>query len=388
MNNNYIEMSEYEFHKKYFLSNKKSGFKIKDILIDNWDNFINDNPNINIRDVVFKEVDRVISCKTSALGYSFYECPTCGESKCVYHTCKSRFCSSCGNKINIKRVDKTLSKCYNCKHRHIVFTISDFLWDFFRIDRTLIDLLFQATSITILSWFKDKSRKKNLIPGIIAILHTYGRDLKWNPHIHTIVTEGAMSDLDVFTKMDFISYDALRKRFQKVLLDLLEKKLGKVNFKDIKNKIYLKSNKGFYVYAKKTKHNLSTKDKLTYALRYSNKPAMAESRILDYDGSFVTFWYQRHEDNKIVVEHIRVYDFIKRIIVHIPDSNFKTVRYYGIYAKKHKFHDKMFMLVNNTFLSVRNQFSNWRMLILRDFDTDPLSCPYCGNLLFWQFRVT
>jgi hypothetical protein len=388
MNDNYIVMNEMEFHNKYFLNDKKVGFKIKDMLIDNWDNFVNDNPNINIRDVVFREVDRVISCRTSALGYSFFECPDCGKSKCVYHTCKSRFCSSCGNKTNIKRVNKTLAKCYKCNHRHIVFTISDYLWDLFREDRNLIDLLFKAVSITILSWFKDKSKKKNLIPGIIAILHTYGRDLKWNPHIHTVVTEGAMSDIDVFTKMDFISYDALRKRFQKVLLDLLTEKLGKDNFKHLKNKIYLKSDKGFYVYAKKDKQNRTTKDKLDYALRYSNKPAMAESRILDYDGQFVTFWYKRHEDNLIVVEKIHVYDFFKRIIIHIPNPNFKTVRYYGIYAKKHKFHDKMFMLVSNTYLTIRNQLSNWRMLILHDFDTDPLSCPFCGNLLIWQFRVT
>ena len=144
-----------------------------------------------------------------------------------------------------------MSICYNCNHRHIVFTISDLLWNFFRIDRNLINLLFQAVSITILSWFKDQSKKKKLIPGIIAILHTYGRDLQWNPHIHAIVTEGAMNDVDVFSKMDFISYDALRKRFQKVLLDLLSKKLGKDTFQNIKNKIYLKSDKGFYVYAKK-----------------------------------------------------------------------------------------------------------------------------------------
>lgn len=46
--------------------------------------------------------------------------------------------------------------------------------------------------------------------------------MKWNTHIHTIVTEGAMGNTNIFKKFDFISYDALRKRFQKILLDLLE----------------------------------------------------------------------------------------------------------------------------------------------------------------------
>ena len=106
--------------------------------------------------------------------------------------------------------------------------------DFFRKDRKLLDLLFQAVSKTILSWFKDKYKSQNYIPGIIAVLHTYGRDMKWNPHIHTIVTEGAMGNSNVFKKFDYIYYDALRKRFQKILLDLLEKKLINLVLKFLK----------------------------------------------------------------------------------------------------------------------------------------------------------
>lgn len=328
----------------------------------------------------------MISCRTSELGYSVYECPDCGELKFSYHTCKSRFCPSCGNKYVRKRTEAILQKCYNCKHRHIVFTISDFLWDFFRKDRKLLDLLFQAVSKTILSWFKDKYKSQNYIPGIIAVLHTYGRDMKWNPHIHTIVTEGAMGNSNIFKKFDYISYDALRKRFQKILLDLLEKKINKSSFKILKNFIYKKSNKGFYVYAEK-KNNQSTFNMIEYAVRYTGKPAMAESRILDYDGEYITFWYQRHEDNKLVKECIHVYDFFKRLIIHIPDENFKIVRYYGIYSKKHKFHDKMIMLVKSQIHKLRNSLNSWRMMIIKDFDIDPLTCPKCGNLMLWQYRV-
>ena len=100
--------------------------------------------------------------------------------------------------------------------------------------------------------------------------------MNWHPHIHTIVTEGAMGNLNIFKNFDFISYDALRKRFQKILLDLLEKKINKSNFKILKNFIYKKSNKGFYVYAEK-KNNQSTLHMVEYAVRYTGKPAMAES---------------------------------------------------------------------------------------------------------------
>ena len=131
--------------------------------------------------------------------------------------------------------------------------------------------------------------------------------MKWNTHIHTIVTEGAMGNSNIFKKFEYISFNALRKRFQKILLDLLEKELGKQNFKTLKNFIYKKSDNGFYVYAEQKKNKKqSTKDMVEYVVRYSGKPAMAESRIIDYDGTYVTFWYQRHEDNKIVKEKIHV----------------------------------------------------------------------------------
>ena len=381
-------LEELNFYDALFYKNRTINHRLKDIFADHWDTFLKTNPNLNIRPVVLKEVDKMISCRTSELGYSLYECPDCGELKFSYHTCKSRFCPSCGNKYVKKRAESILQKCYNCKHRHIVFTISDFLWDYFRKHRKLLDLLFQAVSQTLLTWFKERSKKENYTPGIIAILHTYGRDMKWNPHIHAIVTEGAMGNFNVFKKFDFISYDALRKRFQKILLDLLEKKLGKSNFKALKNMIYKKSNKGFYVYAeKKNNKNVSTKDMIEYAVRYTGKPAMAESRILEYDGEFVTFWYQRHEDDKIVKEKIHVFDFFKRLIIHIPEENFKTVRYYGIYSKKHKFHDKMIMLIKSQTHKLRDSLINWRLMILKDFDVDPLSCPKCGSQMIWQYRV-
>lgn len=381
-------IKEVNFHNDLFYKDRTIKFRLKDIFSDHWDNFLKDNPTLNIRPVVLKEVNKMISCRTSELGYSVYECPDCGELKFVYHTCKSRFCPSCGNKYVKKRAESILQKCYNCKHRHIVFTISDFLWDYFRKDRNLLDLLFKAVSETLLSWFREKSKKENYTPGIIAILHTYGRDMKWNTHIHAIVTEGAMGNSNIFKKFDFISYDALRKRFQKILLDLLENKLGKSNFKAIKNMIYKKSDKGFYVYAKKKDNkNVNIKDMIEYAVRYTGKPAMAESRIIDYDGTYVTFWYQRHEDDEIVVEKVHVYDFFKRLIIHIPNENFKTVRYYGIYAKKHKFHDKMIMLIKSQIFQVRNSLIKWRLMILKDFDIDPLSCSKCGNQMIWQYRV-
>lgn len=59
----------------------------------------------------------------------------------------------------------------------------------------------------------------------------------------------------------------------------------------------------------------------------------ATSRIDNYDGVFVTFHYNRHEDEKYVEETLPAMDFIKRLIRHIPEKHFKMIRYGRIYAR-------------------------------------------------------
>lgn len=177
----------------------------------------------------------------------------------------------------------------------------------------------------------------------------------------------------------------LRKRFQTTLLVLLEKHFGKEKFKHLKNLVYKTSSKGFYVHAPRIKSR-NVKATVKYVIRYSGKPAMAQSRILDYDGEYITFWYDRHEDNKRIVEKIHAYEFIKRLIIHIYDKYFNVVRYYGLYAKKHKFSDKLIHMLKPHVFNFRKQLKNWRCRIILSFNKDPLDCP-CGHTLHFDYIV-
>ena len=240
-------------------------------------------------------------------------------------------CSSCGNKYNVQRATSIFSKLFKCKHRHVVFTIPEDLRIYFRKDRKRLNYLFKAASITVNYWIKEKYKKKDIIPAYISILHTFGRSLIFNPHIHMILMDGGISNkCKEFVKIDFFSYPSFRKRFMKVLLDMLEEDIGKSEFRKVKNDLYFRYKEGFYVYAPPSKFK-SYIDLIKYVCRYVARPVMAESRIIDYDGEYVTFWYQRHEDDLIIIEKIHAYEFIPRIIVHIPDYNFKQIRFYGAY---------------------------------------------------------
>lgn len=114
---------------------------------------------------------------------------------------------------------------------------------------------------------------------------------------------------------------------------------------------------------------------------------MAQSRILNYYGKYVTFWYDRHEDGKRVEETLHVYDFIKRLIKHIPDKNFKVVRYYGLYAKEHKQSKKLFKLLNSTQIQIKQQLQKWNLAIELSFGYNPTKCDCGGKLIFFELKV-
>ena len=363
-----------------------SEFTIKQIFNDHWDNFVIRNPEFDIRQVVFDEVEKIINCGNPDYGYALYVCDHCKKFVKVPFRCKSRFCNTCGVKYAQDRAFSMTKKSIRCKHRHIVFTMSDKLWPYFQKYRNLLDGLFEAASSSILSWFYELNKSQNFTPGIMCTLHTFGRDLKWNPHIHMLCTEGGAGNTEVFRIVKHINFKALRFRWQKLLLDYLQNNLPEkelIEFKLLKNQIYKEYNNGFYVYAKPD--NISSINQtINYVVRYTGRPAMAQSRIIDYDGTYVTYYYERHEDGKRIEEKVHAYEFIKQLILHIPNKNFKVVRYYGIYAKTHKQADKIFKLLNKSQIEIRNQLRKWNLSIELSFGYDPVKV---NTKLIKKFKI-
>lgn len=298
--------------------------KIKIILEDHWHGFLKIYEN-KIRSNVKKEVEKVLKCKDTKYGFIELKCDKCNTKKKIGFTCKSRFCTSCGKIYTDNWIDNMLG---------------------------------------------------NLI--IVTVIHTFGRDLKWNPHVHMMVTEGGKGNITEWRHIRHISYESLRKRWQKILLDEITNISGNTKeVKLIKNKLYKEKVKGFYVHAKM--EIKSAKIAAKYVGRYVGRPAIAESRILKYDGKNVTYKYTRHEDNKVIVETVHVYEFIKRIIRHIPEKNFKMIRYFGIYSRRSKGKVNFIKMIDKRILSIRKSIANWENRILAIAGVDPCKCPNCKN---------
>ena len=131
-----------------------------------------------------ENVDKMINCGDPSYGGAMYGCIHCGNLKFVPFRCHSRFCPTCGNKYSMDRTTSMSFKLINVRHRHCVFTIDASLRDFFLQDRSLLNCLFHSVSSVVLRLFSKMNKHKNFTPGFIMVLHTFGRDLKWNPHNH------------------------------------------------------------------------------------------------------------------------------------------------------------------------------------------------------------
>lgn len=72
-------------------------------------------------------------------------------------------------------------------------------------------------------------------------------------------------------------------------------------------------------------------------------------------------------------------DFISLLIQHIPDWNFKMVRYYGLYAR-HREQDKSLRhAIAKNWHPILKSFNRWQAGISCSFGYDPLKRAACGH---------
>ena len=328
------------------------------------------------RKTEMENIDKMIHCGDPSFGGAMYGCPHCGKLKFVPFRCHSRFCPTCGNKYTMDRTTSMSFKLVNVTHRHCVFTIDENLREFFLKDRSLLDCLFHSVNSVITRMFFKMNKSKNFTPGFIMVLHTFGRDLKWNPHIHCLISEGGYSDDGFWRNVKHFDYTFLRNAFRTALLNEMESKIGS-SFKKVKAKCYREHQQGFYVYAKP---NLcDPRIVVKYIGRYLARPVIATSRIDKYDGEMVTFHYNRHEDEQYIEETIPAMEFIQRLIRHIPEKHFKMIRYGGIYARHREIDSKLYRAISKSKHHIYRSFNQWRTAILSSFGYDPLVCPDCQH---------
>lgn len=325
------------------------------------------------------EVEKMLGCGDPANGYATYICLTCGDQIQVCFSCKSRVCNSCGKVHADKWSEQLVSRLFNVTHRHITFTVPEVLWPLLEAHPDWRKELFGAANRTLRKVIEVE-------PGIMMVMHPYGKDLKVNYHLHVLVTEGGLNEEEEWVEQTFLKYEALRKIWQYEVLTALRRVMPRgFETKQVIDRLFRHHQSGFYVHAEPRVENGEGVSR--YIGRYIRHPAIADTRLVAYDGEQVTFYFEDHEGTR----HDRtlpVLEFIHGVVRHIPPKQFKMVRYFGLYAPRKAEKVRVIMQQIGKMIGRVVQRLNWRKRIQHDFERDPLTCPQCGETDMELYSLT
>lgn len=366
-----------------------------------------------IRPVVFETVRKILACRTPILGCHVYRCRRCGRTEVVPHSCKSRFCPSCGKLASDRWADGVLNDLLNVPYHHLVLAVPWHLRSLIAFNREVgLNLVVRAATGCLKQWAHDQHQMRM---GIVAVIHTFGSALGWHPHVHLLVTEGGLS-LDGKRwiqpyKLGFLMrHEGLKKMWRYHVIRAFRQahKAGEFRFsaKSAFLKKYPCFNKmlsGLFNvtwYAHIGACLLDPRATVRYIGRYTKRAVLAEYRITHYDGKIVRFAFKDYaQGGKTSYKTLGVLAFIGRLIRHIPDKHFKMVRYAGLFATRWKagyqaqaeaalvaFQSSSAQPIpamSSAQPAPATSLLPWRERRTAQQGTDPLQCPSCQTPMSW-----
>jgi hypothetical protein len=291
-----------------------------------------------------KAFSAIVNCRTATLGAHLDECDECGFTRISYNSCRNRHCPKCQTLSKEKWLDNQRQDLLNTQYFHVVFTLPDTLNTVvLHNQETIYNLFFKAISETLLELCSNV-KYLGAKPGITAILHTWGQNLCFHPHIHCVVTGGGVSPLGKWnssSKKFFLPVKVISRKFRgKFLAFLGDAKLHHFN-SDLtipdKWSAFLADlyKKEWVAYCKKPFGGASKV--LDYLGRYTHRVAISNNRIQTALGGKVSFaWRDYRDKNAKKVMTLSSEEFIRRFLLHILPSGLRKIRHYGIFASRDK----------------------------------------------------
>jgi hypothetical protein len=302
----------------------------------------------NMSPVQQKAFFAIKNCRTSLMGGHADQCDQCGRTRYFYNSCRNRHCPQCQGLKQAKWVDKLACDLLPVQYFHIVFTIPSEINSLALINPAIVyDILFKAATETLLTLSKDQ-KYLNSLTGIVAILHSWGQNLTFHPHLHTMVPAGGWNEQQqkwhASRNKFFIPVRVVSALFKGKFLFYLKKAYcdqeltfaGSINqlkirrnFNDLVSSLYQKN---WVVFTKKPFRNSS--QIINYIGRYSHRVAIANSRIKSIEGDQITFSMKDYRDGKQKTIQLQSTEFIRRFLLHVLPNSFCKIRYYGLFATR------------------------------------------------------
>jgi hypothetical protein len=325
---------------------------------------------------VRKEFAAVLACGTPALGWRVYASNT--EERRCYGRCKSRSCASCGYRATLEWLEEQGAALPDIPYSGVVFTMPSELWPSFRRNRHLLYDLPHLGAGVLQQWLSMKYGAKALI---MVFPHTFGGDLKFNTHLHILVSRGG---LDQSTSLWIANLElnkrALVRMWRYAVIEHLRRAQQACVLRSDLNVEALRRLLSSAYSNERHREWIGWFDKivskahfLAYSARYVRRPPIANWRILSVIDGNVEFVAKERRSEKEVRTRCTIDRFTRLIASHVPDWYRHGIRYFGLLSPRTKnlHYAGMFLLLGQTRRPCPKRLS-WRELLKTSFGFDPM----------------
>jgi Putative transposase/Transposase zinc-binding domain len=272
-----------------------------------------------------KVISAIQQCQSGHYGHSLYQCQTCGGHHRVHHSCGNRHCPQCQQHKTQQWLEHHLEKQLPGPHFLLTFTVPETLRPFIRShQRPAYHAMFHASSLALKRLATDERFIGTDLPGFTGVLHTWGRQLQYHPHIHYIVPGGGLSkDRSAWVPSRanfFVPVKALSPIYRAIFKEDM-RQAGLLE--DIAPQVWTIP---WNVHSQADHHGHSA---FTYLAPYVFRVALSNSRIVGLKDRTVTFTYRKVGSARPRTAHLDVIEFLRRFLQHVLPDGFMKVRHFG-----------------------------------------------------------
>ena len=275
----------------------------------------------------------ILACRTAALGGHLWRCDRCSHEVFAYHSCRNRSCPKCHTRETARWLEARKAEMLPTSYFHVVVTVPQELRALLRANqRDGYGLLIKAAADAIVELARDRRFVGGTV-GVLAVLHTWTRQLAYHPHVHCLVTAGGVC-------ADGRSWHPARGAFlvpHKALAKLVRGKL-KADLAHKRPDLVVPKAAWTKRWVIHIAHwGEGAEAVLRYLARYVFRTAITNTRIVTLDQRTITFRCKHRKTARWQTCTLPSHEFMRRFLQHVLPARLHKVRYFGLWhpSKRH-----------------------------------------------------
>jgi len=323
-----------------------------------------------------RTIKAICECRSGARGHHMFQCPDCGEHHVAMSSCGNRHCPVCQNEKAARWVYRQQLRLLPCTYFLATFTLPAELRAVARAHpRVLYQAMFACASDSLRTLEADRRFVGCTVSGFFGVLHTWGRQLQYHPHVHFVVPGGGLNNQRnqwISARGDFLVHVRALSKMYRGKLQLALREAGLLEHVPVG--VW---SRDWVVHCKSVGDGRHT---LKYLGAYVFRVAISNARVVGYDGKTVRIKYQKVGSGKWRFMQLSAIEFIRRFLQHVLPRGFMRVRHYGFMSPNFAV---PLQRIRELICTLYELLRQCPVKVQPPRKPRPLSCPRCRGTMQW-----